>query len=95
MVNSWYSIGRTVLKSILVRVYNAYVFFALYVAQILMSLIFLVFTKVAQRVFFLHEELTKLPSFPRKALEADFNLYKGGAMGKVSNVFCHLQPRKS
>ncbi|XP_042889771.1 protein unc-80 homolog isoform X4 [Penaeus japonicus] len=38
--------------------------------------------QVAQRVFFLHEELTKLPSFPRKALEADFNLYKGGAMGK-------------
>ena len=39
---------------------------------------------MAQRVFFLHEELTKLPSFPRKALEADFNLYKGGTMGKVS-----------
>ncbi|XP_066978451.1 protein unc-80 homolog isoform X1 [Macrobrachium rosenbergii] len=38
--------------------------------------------QVAQRVFFLHEELTKLPSFPRKALEADFHLYKGGAMGK-------------
>ncbi|XP_063871430.1 protein unc-80 homolog isoform X10 [Scylla paramamosain] len=38
--------------------------------------------QVAQRVFFLHEELTKLPSFPRKALEADFNLYKGGVMGK-------------
>ncbi|XP_071534011.1 protein unc-80 homolog isoform X8 [Panulirus ornatus] len=38
--------------------------------------------QMAQRVFFLHEELTKLPSFPRKALEADFNLYKGGAMGK-------------
>lgn len=42
------------------------------------------YLQVAQRVFFLHEELTKLPSFPRKALEADFNLYKGGAMGKVS-----------
>ncbi|CAL4091464.1 unnamed protein product, partial [Meganyctiphanes norvegica] len=38
--------------------------------------------QVAQRVFFLHEELTKLPSFPRKALEADFSLYKGGEMGK-------------
>lgn len=37
-----------------------------------------------QRVVFLHEELMKLPSFPRKALEADLDLYKGGEMGKVS-----------
>ncbi|XP_074657337.1 protein unc-80 homolog [Tubulanus polymorphus] len=28
-------------------------------------------------VNFVHEELTKLPSFPRKALEAEFSLYKG------------------
>jgi hypothetical protein len=42
------------------------------------------FTKVVQRVVFLHEELMKLPSFPRKALEADLDLYKGGEMGKVS-----------
>jgi hypothetical protein len=35
-------------------------------------------------VVFLHEELMKLPSFPRKALEADLDLYKGGEMGKVS-----------
>ena len=41
-------------------------------------------TKVVQRVVFLHEELMKLPSFPRKALEADLDLYKGGEMGKVS-----------
>ncbi|RXG53153.1 Protein unc-80-like protein [Armadillidium vulgare] len=41
-----------------------------------------------QRVFFLHEELTKLPSFPRKALEADFNLYKGGAMDKEIRGIC-------
>jgi hypothetical protein len=40
--------------------------------------------KVVQRVVFLHEELMKLPSFPRKALEADLDLYKGGEMGKVS-----------
>lgn len=39
--------------------------------------------KVVQRVVFLHEELMKLPSFPRKALEADLDLYKGGEMGKV------------
>ncbi|XP_042902932.1 protein unc-80 homolog [Parasteatoda tepidariorum] len=38
-------------------------------------------TQVAQRVFFLHEELMKLPSFPRKALECDFNLY-AGILGK-------------
>ena len=39
---------------------------------------------MVQRVVFLHEELMKLPSFPRKALEADLDLYKGGEMGKVS-----------
>jgi hypothetical protein len=44
----------------------------------------LAFSKVVQRVVFLHEELMKLPSFPRKALEADLDLYKGGEMGKVS-----------
>lgn len=38
---------------------------------------------VVQRVVFLHEELMKLPSFPRKALEADLDLYKGGEMGRV------------
>ncbi|XP_050528266.1 protein unc-80 homolog isoform X3 [Daktulosphaira vitifoliae] len=37
---------------------------------------------VVQRVVFLHEELIKLPSFPRKALDADLDLYKGGSMGK-------------
>jgi len=35
-------------------------------------------------VVFLHEELIKLPSFPRKALDADLDLYKGGNMGKVN-----------
>ncbi|KAI1307248.1 Protein unc-80 -like protein [Halotydeus destructor] len=34
-----------------------------------------------QRVLFLHEELMKLPSFPRKALEANFGLYRG-AVGR-------------
>ncbi|GIY67759.1 hypothetical protein CDAR_36052 [Caerostris darwini] len=38
-------------------------------------------TQISQRVFFLHEELMKLPSFPRKALESDFNLY-AGMLGK-------------
>ncbi|XP_055936881.1 protein unc-80 homolog isoform X2 [Argiope bruennichi] len=38
-------------------------------------------TQISQRVFFLHEELMKLPSFPRKALESDFNLYSG-SLGK-------------
>ncbi|XP_049820328.1 protein unc-80 homolog isoform X2 [Aethina tumida] len=37
---------------------------------------------VVQRVVFLHEELMKLPSFPRKALESDPDLYKGGELGK-------------
>jgi len=36
-----------------------------------------------QRAIFLHEELMKLPSFPRKALEVDFSLYEGGDIGKV------------
>ncbi|KAK9884494.1 hypothetical protein WA026_007335 [Henosepilachna vigintioctopunctata] len=38
---------------------------------------------VVQRVVFLHEELMKLPSFPRKALESNLDLYKGGELGKV------------
>ncbi|XP_066154738.1 protein unc-80 homolog isoform X3 [Euwallacea fornicatus] len=37
---------------------------------------------VVQRVVFLHEELMKLPSFPRKALESDLDLYKSGPLGK-------------
>lgn len=37
---------------------------------------------VVQRVVFLHEELMKLPSFPRKALETDLDLYIGGELGK-------------
>lgn len=36
---------------------------------------------------FLHEELMKLPSFPRKALESDLDLYKGGEIGKVRILF--------
>jgi len=40
-----------------------------------------------QRVVFLHEELIKIGSFPRKALEADLDLYKGGEMGKVRTTF--------
>ncbi|XP_029661672.1 protein unc-80 homolog [Formica exsecta] len=41
---------------------------------------------VVQRVVFLHEELMKLPSFPRKALEADLDLYKGGEIGRVKTL---------
>ncbi|XP_030758641.1 protein unc-80 homolog isoform X4 [Sitophilus oryzae] len=37
---------------------------------------------VVQRVVFLHEELIKLPSFPRKALESNLDLYKSGPLGK-------------
>nr|XP_037867403.1 protein unc-80 homolog isoform X7 [Bombyx mori] len=36
---------------------------------------------VVQRVVFLHDELMKLPSFPRKALEADLTLYSRGHLG--------------
>ncbi len=39
--------------------------------------------QLVARVLFLHEELMKLPSFPRKALEADLNLNSNGCMGKV------------
>ena len=37
-------------------------------------------------VSFLHEEFLKLPSFPRKALEAEFSLYtaKGGEVITMS-----------
>jgi len=37
-------------------------------------------------VSFLHEELAKLPAFPRKALEAEFSLYNG-TIGKVGHLF--------
>ena len=42
--------------------------------------------QVVQRVVFLHEDLMKLPSFPRKALEAELDLYANGQMGKVSTI---------
>lgn len=42
---------------------------------------------VVQRVVFLHEELMKLPFFPRKALESDLDLYQGGELGKVNVIF--------
>ncbi|KJH51440.1 hypothetical protein DICVIV_02356 [Dictyocaulus viviparus] len=32
---------------------------------------------IAQRVFFLHDELTHLPSFPRKSLETCFGMFHG------------------
>ena len=38
-------------------------------------------------VAFLHEEFLKLPSFPRKALETEFDMYSG-EWGKVSAVLC-------
>ena len=38
---------------------------------------------MVQREVFLHEDLMKLPSFPRKALEAELDLYVNGEMGKV------------
>ena len=41
-------------------------------------------TQVVQRVVFLHEDLVKLPSFPRKALETELDLFDEGKMGKVN-----------
>ena len=41
---------------------------------------------VVQRVVFLHEDLMKLPSFPRKALEAELDLYVNGDIGKVNTI---------
>ena len=32
------------------------------------------------------QDLIKLPSFPRKALEADLDLYHNGQMGKVGRL---------
>ena len=40
--------------------------------------------QVMQRVVFLHDELMKLPAFPRKALESELDISKGGMMGRVS-----------
>lgn len=42
---------------------------------------------MVQRVVFLHEELMKLPFFPRKALESDLDLYQGGELGNVSEKY--------
>uniref|UniRef100_A0A0K2T575 Uncharacterized protein n=1 Tax=Lepeophtheirus salmonis TaxID=72036 RepID=A0A0K2T575_LEPSM len=39
-------------------------------------------SQVVQRVVFLHEDLMKLPSFPRKALESELDLHTNGKMGK-------------
>jgi hypothetical protein len=39
-------------------------------------------SQVVQRVVFLHEDLVKLPSFPRKALEAELDLFEGGSIGR-------------
>ena len=41
---------------------------------------------MVQRVVFLHEDLMKLPSFPRKALEAELDLHPNGEIGKVNIV---------
>ncbi|KAF8565274.1 hypothetical protein P879_07925 [Paragonimus westermani] len=38
--------------------------------------------EISNHVFFLHEELTKLPSFPRKALETEFGLYNLAELGR-------------
>nr|CAH8869810.1 unnamed protein product [Trichobilharzia regenti] len=38
--------------------------------------------QIPNHVFFLHEELNKLPSFPRKALESDFSLYEWPTYGR-------------
>ena len=46
-------------------------------------------SQVVQRVVFLHEDLVKLPSFPRKALEAELDLFGNGEIGEVrSNLIC-------
>jgi hypothetical protein len=47
--------------------------------------------QVVQRVVFLHEDLMKLPCFPRKALEADLDLYSNGEMGKVRSKSAHIK----
>ena len=39
-------------------------------------------SQVVQRVVFLHEDLVKLPSFPRKALEAELDLFEAGSIGR-------------
>jgi hypothetical protein len=37
-------------------------------------------------VVFLHEDLVRLPTFPRKALESELDLYEKGEIGKVRGV---------
>ncbi|GFR73733.1 Unc-80-like protein [Elysia marginata] len=46
--------------------------------------------QVQNHVSFLHEELSKLPSFPRKALEAEFDMYSGGWGKLMSTIFSSM-----
>ena len=43
------------------------------------------FSQMQNHISFLHEELIKLPAFPRKALDAEFSLYQG-SLGNVSTT---------
>ena len=40
--------------------------------------------QASTHISFLHDELIRLPSFPRKALDAEFMLYNIPKQGKVS-----------
>ena len=42
--------------------------------------------QMQNHVSFLHEEFLKHPAFPRKALEAEFDMYHG-PWGKVGDIF--------
>ena len=52
-------------------------------------------SQVVQRVVFLHEDLVKLPSFPRKALEAELDLFCDGEIGKVRSNLCCLKTKQN
>jgi hypothetical protein len=41
---------------------------------------------VPQRIFFLHDEFTHLPSFPRRAVESCFGMYQGKAGDELQTL---------
>lgn len=63
------------------------------IGKVLFSHSVLQHTPIAQvptHVYFLYEELSKLPAFPRKALEVEFSLYQGESGRELQVSYCFV-----
>lgn len=54
--------------------------------MILIKKIIFFFSKVSQRIFFLHDEFTHLPSFPRRSVESCFDMYQGEMGAELQSI---------